>query len=371
MPTTEGFIKLSFMPKQSAPRTLGRIAAPWADGVVGTPIGEVPRVRTELLFSDVLGTWKARWGVGRMRYTVEPGLYAVGNPGAESPVLISANYKMSFDRLRSELGGLDAWILVLDTKGINVWCAAGKGTMGTDGLISRVRSSGLDRVVSHHTLLAPQLSAPGISAHKVKSATGFRVVYGPVRAADLPEFLASGMRATPEMRRVRFPLRDRLVLSPMEIVPGMKYALPLAAAFFLISGLGRDGYSLARATEVGSPSVILLFSAFLGGAVLTPALLPWLPGRAFSVKGASIGLALSAILSYHALNGPGLFDGMLITLSWIILMPVLSSFVGMNFTGSSTFTSLSGVKREMRVAVPLQIAGAALGVVLFVGGLFF
>ena len=67
-----------------------------------------------------------------MRFAVDPGLYALRNPGEQAPVLVTANYKMSFDRLRQALPGRDAWILVLDTNGINVWCAAGKGTFATE-----------------------------------------------------------------------------------------------------------------------------------------------------------------------------------------------------------------------------------------------
>ena len=94
--------------------------ASWIEGTVRTAVGEIPRVSTELQFADHLGSWKARWGFGRMAYQVAPGLYAVGNPTPESPVLVSANYKMSFDRLREELdmtqedrirekGGEDGW----------------------------------------------------------------------------------------------------------------------------------------------------------------------------------------------------------------------------------------------------------------------
>jgi len=127
-----------------------------------------------------------------MRYTVDPGLYAVGNPDAQSPVLVTANYKMSFDRLRAELSGIDAWILVLNTDGINVWCAAGKRTFGTEELVRRIESSGLARVVAHRKLIVPQLGGPGVAAHQVKELSGFRVVYGPIRAEDLPAFLESG-----------------------------------------------------------------------------------------------------------------------------------------------------------------------------------
>ena len=43
-----------------------------------------------------------------MRSTVPPGLYALGEPGRDSDVLVTANYKLSFDMLRRALHGLDA-----------------------------------------------------------------------------------------------------------------------------------------------------------------------------------------------------------------------------------------------------------------------
>src|SRR3990172_3694474 len=146
---------------------------------------------------------------------MERGLYAVQAPSADSPVLVSANYKMSFDRLRSQLAGIDAWILALDTRGINVWCAAGKGTFGTDEIVRRIEATGLAKVVSHRVLILPQLGAPGVAAHEVARRSRFRVVYGTVRARDVQAYLAAGRKATPEMRRVRFGLRERLVVVPM------------------------------------------------------------------------------------------------------------------------------------------------------------
>jgi len=352
-----------------APRAPGRSDAPWSDGVVPTPIGGVPRARTSLSFRDRLGTLRARLGAGRMRYRVAPGLYAVGDPGPRSTVLVSANYKMSFDALRAALTGRDAWIMVLDTRGINVWCAAGKGTFGTAEIVRRVRGTGLSQVVSHRTLVLPQLGAPGVSAHLVRRRAGFRVVYGPVRAADLPAFLDSRMKATPEMRRVRFGLRDRAVLAPVEIVMGAKYALPAAAAFLALGGLGPRGYSLAGAGTTGLEGAALLLGSCLLGAALGPALLPWLPGRAFALKGAVLGLA--AVTAGVAVGRPLPFSDLsLHAAAWALLVPAITSFVLMNFTGSSTFTSLSGVLREMRFAVPAQAAAAALGLALWLAGLF-
>jgi CO dehydrogenase/acetyl-CoA synthase gamma subunit (corrinoid Fe-S protein) len=173
----------------------------------------------------------ARWGVNRDGRRVEPGLYALGHPNADSPVFVTANYRPSFDSLRSALPGIDCYIMSLDTKGINVWCAAGKGTFGTAELLHRIGDTGLAGVVNHRVLILPQLAAPGVSAHEVERNTGFKVEYGPVRSADLKTYLKTH-KATPEMRRVRFTLRDRLILVPMELVqtfvPMLAAAMPAA-----------------------------------------------------------------------------------------------------------------------------------------------
>jgi hypothetical protein len=190
----------------------------WIIGEIKTDAGLVPKIKTQLVFSDTLGAWKARWGINRMDYKINPGIYAAGNPGKDSPVLVTANYKLTFDALRKEVAGLDAWILVLDTKGINVWCAAGKGTFGTKELINRIGKTGLKDIVTHRTLILPQLGAPGVGAHEITKHTGFNVIYGTVRAKDIKEFINNGMKATDEMRIVKFNIYDRLVLAPMELV---------------------------------------------------------------------------------------------------------------------------------------------------------
>jgi len=107
-----------------------------------------------------------RWGINRNKYRVGPGLYAVGTPGPESEVFVTANYKLTFDILRKNMTGLNVWILVLDTKGVNVWCAAGKGTFGTKELVSRIRLVSLERIVNHKRLILPQLGATGVAAHR-------------------------------------------------------------------------------------------------------------------------------------------------------------------------------------------------------------
>jgi len=256
------------------PRTPGRARAHWTAGVVSTPVGEVPPLRTGLGPRDRLGTLMVRSGFGRSRYRVPPGLYAAGSPTSVSPVLLSANYKLSFDHLRSALGERDAWVLVLDTHGINVRCAAGKGTFGTTEVVRRVRACGLSRVVAHHKIAAPQLGAPGVAAHEVRQATGFHVVYGPVRAKDLPAFLDARMTATPEMGRVRFRLRDWLLRVPVELTTGARQAVAVAAALLALGGLSSRGFSLAALATMGVTSAGLALASYVAAQVLGPALLP-------------------------------------------------------------------------------------------------
>ena len=328
---------------------------PYVIGKIATPAGDIPQVATKLSFQDTLGSWKCRWSIGRMNYMVDPGLYAVGQPDETSPVLVTANYKMTFDRLREQLGGLNLWIVVLDTDGVNVWCAAGKGTFGTDELVRRVSAVRLSDVVSHRTLILPQLGAVGVAAHEVTKQTKFRVIYGPVRAKDVPAFLANGMQTTEEMRTVRFTFRDRAVLTPMELVGAMTPILITFGILFVLNAVGFGHYGWA--------DLYGILGAIFVGAVLAPMLLPWVPGRAFSLKGAILGLVWA--VGFLLLGGfPAPAFGWLKAVAYFLLLPALSSFLTMNFTGSSTYTSLSGVDREMRFAVPAQLSAAVVSILL-------
>ena len=217
-----------------------------------------------------------------MHYTVEPGLYALGNPNDQSPVLVTANYKMSFDRLRGALPSRNMWILVLDTKGINVWCSAGKGTFGTTELVNRIQSAGLAKVVSHRELILPQLAGPGVAAHEVKKLSGVQshLWSNPVEGSFA--FLENGLKATLEMRLKTFTARERIALIPLELVSAMKVGVIVLLLLFLIAFLGRIGEGWTNAFHHGLFSASAILTAILVGAVFTPLLLPWLPGRAFS-----------------------------------------------------------------------------------------
>ena len=302
-----------------------------------------------------------------MEYTVDPGVYALGTPGKSDPVLVTANYKMSFDRLRESLDGRNAWIMVLDTGGINVWCAAGKGTFSTEELVRRIGFCQLDRIVEHRKVILPQLSGPGVAAFQVKKLSGFKAIYGPINASDLPIFLDAGMKATPEMRRKAFPIRERTVLVPVELMGALKWTLIMLPAFFLLGGLGGDAGFWAGTLRYGLFAVISLLGALVSGAILTPILLPWLPGRAFAAKGLSMGVITAILLSALRTEYFSNWNDWQEVVAWFLAIPSISAFLAMNFTGASTYTSLSGVRKEMKWAVPLEIGGVAVGISLWLG----
>lgn len=336
-------------------------------GAASSVVPTVTAVSADLTLHDRLGALRMRLNVGRADYRVTPGLYRVGSPSPDSPVLVTANYKLSFDHVRSAIAGLDAWLLAIDTHGINVWCAAGKGTLGTMNVSRAIVESGLADVVSHRTVIVPQLGATGVAAHDVRAFTGFRVVFGPVRAEDLPRFLANGMQATPAMRTVTFGLRDRLVLTGVELSTGWKPAtLTVLALLVALSGLGVWGFSRDAVLARGAALLAAGYAGLLAGALAMPALLPWLPFRAFSAKGALLGAVPAVVLAVHF--APSI--GWLAAAGAACATVAIASYVAMNFTGASAITSLSGVQAEMRRALPWQVASGAVAVVAWVASAF-
>jgi len=338
----------------------------FVEGFVDTPSGPVPRVATRWDRSDVWITLAARIGIRRNRYRIAPGLYAVGAPDADAPVLVTANYRLSFNALRRELSGLNVWILVLDTRGINVWCAAGKGTFDSREIIRQVNLSGLGKVVSHLKLILPQLSAPGVDAAEVKQACGFKAVWGPIRATDIARFLVAGMKAEPPMRRATFTLAERLVLVPVEVTLLRKPTLWMVLSIFLLSGIGPHLFSPNPTWSRALQALAAYGAGVVSGALLVPALLPWLPGKAFALKGALTGLAGGAAMLWLYARSLGSLE----CFALLMLSMAVSSYLAMNFTGATPFTSPSGVEKEMRRAIPLQAGALFLAATAWVGSAY-
>jgi hypothetical protein len=179
--------------------------------------------------------------------------------------------------------------------------------------------------------------------------TGFLVEYGPVRASDLPEYLKAH-KATPEMRRVLFPLRDRLVLIPVEFVHA---ALPMLAAAALLW------------FSAGPVAALAAVSAILAGTVLFPALLPYIPTKDFSIKGFVLGGVVAIPFAASFATNPSLpvWAEVVAAIVPLLIVPAVTAYLALNFTGCTTFTSRTGVKKEIFRYVPVMAVMAGLGIV--------
>jgi len=333
---------------------------------IDTAVGPVPKIRTKLSMADHAMSVLARFGIGRDSYGIAPGIYCTGTPAFDSPVLVTANYKLTFDALRMELSSVDAWILVLDTRGINVWCAAGKSLFSTEEVIKRVKVSGLDKIVNHRELILPQLSATGVSAIDVKKGCSFRVIWGPIRANDIKRFLNAGKKADESMRRVTFTISERLVLVPVELSFLVKPTLVILLGIFLLSGIGVEIFSIKNAWSRGIMAAFAYATGIFSGAVVVPAILKWLPGKAFSIKGAVTGIiaAIFVLMTFKDVANTWELTAL------FLCTTAVSSYLGMNFTGSTPYTSPSGVEKEMRKAIPVQALAGFVSIVLWIGAAF-
>jgi hypothetical protein len=196
----------------------------------------------------------------------------------------------------------------------------------------------------------PQLGAPGVSAHEVQKETGFKVDYGPVRAEDLPRYLKNGPDV--DMRRVKFPLKDRIVLIPVEIVQSFIIMAVAAVVLFLMGGL---------------VPALMAITVVLAGAVLFPILLPWLPTKDFSSKGIVLGVIVSLpfIVNMVIMGTDPFWIMAIFAIAYALLMAPGVGYLALNFTGSSTFASRTGVKREIFRYIPIMVAMFIIGAALF------
>ncbi len=334
----------------------------YVEEFLSTKAGFVPKIKTKTSLKDFFQTALTRLNIGRYDYKVAPGLYCTGTPDEDSHVLVTSNYKLTFDHLRKELSGLNTWVLILDTRGINVWCAAGKGTFSTDELIEKIKASDIEKIVNHKKIIVPQLGATGVSGHEIKKKIGFKVIWGPVNAKDLPKFLNNNLKTDPEMRQVTFTLKERIILIPVEISLIIKPALYLFLGTLILSGFGHGFFSFSSTWYRGTPAILTLLAGIIAGAAITPILLDKLPGTAFSVKGTIAGLFTClpvAVITAHQTGLSGVT-------ALVLISVVLSSYLAMNFTGTTPYTSPSGVEKEMRKAIPIQLGAIISGIILWV-----
>ncbi len=183
------------------------------------------------LLSSIVGT--------ALRFFPWPGkagLVRVGHPDRHAPVLVTGNYRLTVERVKRALRGLDAYLLVANSRGINVWCASAGGHFTHHDVIAALKTSGIEDAVEHRRVILPQLAAAGVEGRLVQQKSGWQVVWGPVYAKDIPRFLELQGEKPADMRQVVFPWKERVEMAVMWAFP-LSLLAALAAAFFWRGGI--------------------------------------------------------------------------------------------------------------------------------------
>ncbi len=259
-------------------------------------------------------------------FPTKTGLRVIGRPGPDAPVFVTCNFDLTVRRVIRSLQGLDCYLLVAPSKGINVWCAAGGGMLDAHSVTSVVKTSRVVEKVNHRVLILPQLSAPGIDVARVEEETGWRCKFGPVYARDIPEYVAANFEKTDAMRRARFPLGDRLEMAVM-------WAAPLS----IVVGIPVAIFSWQSA--VGVVVLIWAFSLFL--FAFYDAVVRWVPGPVGLVKVLVLGLAgVVGVLVYGLTIGDW---GLGAIIGWSLGVVTVALVLGFDLDGTSPVNAGSTV----------------------------
>ena len=181
-----------------------------------------------------------------MPIATKTGLIRIGNPDRSSPVFLTCNYHLTVEKVKRVLEGMDAYLLVANSRGINVWCAAAGGLFTNHDVISALKTTGIEELVEHRNVILPQFAAAGVEATLIQKKTGWKVLWGPVYAEDIPRYAENQFEKTPKMKEVEFPLAQRIDMAaawafPISVIVSLILLLFWRAAVvptvFLVWGL--------------------------------------------------------------------------------------------------------------------------------------
>jgi hypothetical protein len=220
----------------------------------------------------------------------------------------------------------DVWLLVNDTRGVNVWCSAGEGNFSATEIEITLSASHAEKWVHGRDIILPKLCLNGVKLQDLKAFSGFKGIVGPVYARDLPAYLDSGLNKTPGMERINFNLLNRLW-----------FGVPFAILMSLITGV----LALAFHGHL-SPYLPLWFAAL---CLLVAATYTWLPTRRHLVKGLTLGAIVGAAMVFSLfLKGE---SAIIMTRSGVLFL-LLGLFVTSDFSGVTAVSNRTLVEREFK-----------------------
>ncbi|MHA1912774.1 MAG: methyltransferase domain-containing protein [Promethearchaeota archaeon] len=300
---------------------------------------------------------------------VEPGIYRSGTPDEKSPIIVTANYQFTYIKVMRALKGIDAWVLCVDSRGINVWCAARGDDFGNKQLIEAVEATGIDKISTRKTLILPQLAAGGVAAPLIKSESPsfpFNILYGPVWAKHLPQFLKERPAKKPDkwkLAKFNGFHRLRAFITHTTFLLRKIFLLPILALLLLFLGL-----SLVTPFWVDKlvrTSEILMWIIITNGLIAS--LFPLTKfTRKFILKGIFFGIL--NVLLFSVINWI-LHQSYILIILNICFLFWLAFFSTMSFSGYSMITSPGEIQEEYPTFSKINLPLLIIGVILMVIGL--
>ena len=118
------------------------------------------------------------------------GIYEIGGPGEDSPVLVTSNFSLTYFIVMGEIetSRVPAWLLVKDTEGLSVMTAWAAGKFVADAVAPLVKKSGIADKAKHKKLIIPGYAA-AISGELEEELPDWEIQIGPREAAHIPAFL--------------------------------------------------------------------------------------------------------------------------------------------------------------------------------------
>jgi NAD-dependent dihydropyrimidine dehydrogenase PreA subunit len=280
-------------------------------------------------------------------FPCKTGLVTIGKPGRDSPVLLTGNYHLTVQRVRRALKGVDAYLLIANSRGVNVWCAATGGLLTDHDVISVLKTSGIEDLVAHRQVILPQLAATGIQGRIIRKKTGWKVIWGPVYAKSIPAFLNGGFQKTPQMCAVSFLWLQRIEMA-------VAWAFPISLLSLLVFPFWRQGVFPLFGLVWGLSLLIFLTFPLYQGRLRKPQRHVGFVFFDFGERGILLLFwifFLSGLVTYtmafHLFSWPLIFR-------WGLISLIILLILGLDLRGSTPMFK-SGLHKERLLRITLSV----------------
>ncbi|MFX0123591.1 MAG: hypothetical protein ACFFAE_08100 [Candidatus Hodarchaeota archaeon] len=305
------------------------------------------------VFKEVFSIAIAGIAFPGLNLSIKPGLYPIGYPDENSVILVTSNYFVTKKRVVTSLERqeINAWLLLVDTQGVNVWCSSAGGHFTAEKVLAQIEESDVSEAVNHRLLILPQLAAAGVD-HSILKNADWEVKFGPIEIDDLGEYLRNNQTKTPEMSEVRFDLRKRIEYALSHNFFISLILIPLILGITILAqplGFLLQPWSVWLQENI----IFLLFYIWIFGCSFG-VLHPKIPFNSGFFKGALLSVILVPLSSLIFFNSSPLD----FTMGFGTLM-LYSTIIGTDFDGFTPFWGTDFIIKDY-----ILLAGATVLIVL-------